>query len=323
MTAPTKVPADLLDADMLYQRDAVLHEGMADAASLAPERRRVLHAVVSAAEGEVVACAGDGWDVATSAMATTVVHRAVADADPPRIVLVCPADAPVLPLGEDVPASFVERRWLEAGADAASELTFLATAADYLSRDIAEVDLSLARMGLRGRLDRINSARMILVNVVASGGDRMAVGLQVDRLAQLCGFGEDQEERLLWASRALAAVDEALDPIRLYEFWLAVHVRECAWLGLAREGEAAAPLRLYERVTPEGLPAAAEDERPIDLLVILAADGVDDADVRPLVRSSARTFVAGDAASAGPSSALALGLAACRWDFSVGTAGTR
>lgn len=321
MTAPIKVPADLLDADMLYQRDAVLHAGMASVGPLTHPRRRVLHAVLSAAEGEVVAAEGDGCDVLSAAMATSVVSRAVADVEPARVVVVCPSGVGDFPEREPAESSFVERRWLPDDADAACELTFLATAADYLGRDIAEVDLKTARMGLRGRLDRINSARMILINVVASGGDQMSVGLQVDRLAQLCGFGENQEERLLRASRGLRSVDEALDPIRRREYWLAVHVQECAWLELAREGRTEAPLQLVERVGVDHLADATADDKPIELLGVLDGGLVEWEGVRPLAERARRTFVAGSMSEAGDSSALTEALAACRWDFPAGDTG--
>lgn len=312
-----KVPADLLDSAMLYQRDAVLHAGMAEPGPLPRAARRVLHALVSAAEGEVIAAdASLGACALRAGMATLVVRRAVEDVGAPRLVVVGPGSAELAPLPREG-ASGVGRRWVsgsDAGAPAAR--AFTSAAAAYLGRDAARLDLRSARMGLRGRLDRINSARMILVNVVASGADERAVGLQVGRLAELCGFGEAEEERLLAASSSLERVDEALDAIRAFELWLAVHVFECAWLEAAARGEEVPAFRLVETLEVGDLPASCLEEDRIDLLGVVSAQDVPAGAVRPLVRSAGRSVVTGDLASASEGSALAEGLAGCRWDFS-------
>lgn len=331
---PVKVPADLLDADMLYQRDAVLHSGRASCAELRPERRRVLHALIAGRDGEVVADPmSRGVDVLADAAASLVVDRAVADVEPPRIVVVEGGGARPgaadgflglegLPGDENVPGDRgLARRWIpeEASSDLVSaEAGLLRTTASYLDRDVSQLDLHGARMGLRGRLDRVNSARMILVNVVAADSGQDAVGLQVGRLAELCRFGEDLEERLLVASSSLRRIDAALDPIRAYELWLAVHVYECAWLALAERGEVTVDLRLVEHVSPDGLAVPMADNRPIDLLGILGADDVAYDAVRPLVSRASRTFAAEAVDTPAPGSALAFAASACRWDFSAG-----
>lgn len=312
-----KVPADLLDSDMLYQRDAVLHAGMPGDEPLSREARRVLHALVSAAEGEVVAAGAPlGVPALRAAIATLLVQRAVADVDAPCVAVAGPgaADAAAWP-GEG--PTDAERRWV-GGADAGPQAraAFVATAAAYLRRDPARLDLRSARMGLRGRLDRINSARMILVNVVAAGSDERGVGLQVDRLAELTGLGEDFEERLLTASSSLRQIDEALDRIRAYEFWLATHVFECAWLEAAARGEEVPALRLAEPLETDDAAALAREDEGIDLLGVVSAQDVPADAVLCLASHAGRVLVTGDVPSALPGSALAAGLDACRWSFS-------
>lgn len=322
-----KVPADLLDADLLYQRGAVLHEGMASSRELPKGSRRVLHALLTAPESSVVAAGREaGTDALSAAVASLVVHRAVADEEPALIVVVGEDGAPACGGAAGSPDAVdgaVFGPWAQ-GEDAASaEAALVARAARYLDRDPQALDLRGARMGLRGRLDRINSARMILLNVVASGGESSAVGLQVDRLAQLCGLGEDFEERLLVASSSLGRADRALDAVRTHEFWLAVHVCECLWLEEAlRQGGSRGPAPcLVERVRPEDLAQAAQASLgggPIDLLGVTGAESLGEAAVAPLVARARSVLVTGDAARAEGGSALAAGLAACQWDFSAG-----
>lgn len=318
-SSPIKVPADLLDSDLLYQRDAVLHAGMAGSEPLSREARRVLHALVSASEGEVIAVQDSlGVPALRAGIATLLVQRAVADVPSPCIVVMGPQAAGATAWPEPGPqATDLGRRWVagdEAGASVRS--AFVARAAAYLGRDPALLDLRGVRMGLRGRLDRINSARMILINVVAAGSEERAVGLQVGRLAELCGFGEAQEERLMAAASSLGRVDEALDRVRAQEFWLAVHVFECAWLEAAARGEEVPDFRLVELPQTDEAAALAQEDESLDLLGIVSAQDVPAGEASAPLGHAGRVLVTGDSSAPDPGSALCEGLAVCRWSFS-------
>lgn len=357
------VPASLLDADLLLQRGAVLHAGSCHGA-LPTGGRRVLHALLTAQEGELVA-APDAGGAFADAAASLLVRRAIADEPAPIIVAVVPeghandlwdpkpsADPasparPWLPHVESGAGAY--RAHAEAGYVERAREAFLGEAERYLRRQHGSLELHQARMALRGRLDLVNSARMILANLAAAAGDEgpneAATGLQIGRLAELCQLGSSEVEALRGSTGSLAEVDAALDGVRELELWLAVHVYESVWLEYAEGGvllgaaelehpryhdldaywvqlSALAPV---QRRTPSELAAsfrywrssgeAAYNVDAIDLMGVTGAETIDAASALPLLGLARGGFVTGAAAGAPRGSLLALGLDACRWDW--------
>lgn len=360
--AEVKVEASLLDSGMLYQRAAILHAGASHRGELAG--RKALHALLCADEGELVQIPADDGSFADAA-ASLIVRGAIADGPAPLIITTSPGASPAGLWGLRAPAgrtaAGVWRRWLppcpgerELGAYRAhaeegyvrrAVAAVVEATAGYLGRRREGLDLHTARMALRGRLDLVNSARMILLNVVASGARDEAVGLQVDRLAQLCDLGEGEASRLRRSATSLVAIDRALDGVRSLELWLALHVFECAWLEYAR-GHALlsdeelgqrryhyldaywvqlSALSLVSWRSPEGLAEgfrylrgsgeAAYVVGKIDLLGVSGAAELDAGPTLPLLGLAKRAVVVGaESRGAGPSLAEVAGRA-CRWDW--------
>lgn len=352
----THVPPDLLDADLLYQRDAVLHSGCPDPGELTPGQRRVLHAEVSSGEGEVVAAPGGTGEAALrAAAATLLVDHAIADDRPPLVAVVEPGPSGERPLLRPADAWLPVPKGLEgrelylacsdAGWVAGARGEFVARSAAYLGRATGGLGLHDVRMALRGRLDRINSARMILINVVAAGGDPASVGLQLERLQDLCGLGDDVVAGLRASAGSLGDVDRSLDTVRSLECALAAHLFECVWLEYAEGGALLSPeelehpryndldafwcqlsaLRPVHRLTTaellEGLRylgwdgEVAEATGALDLLGVMGADRLDADQVLPAFSLARRALVTGSGAAPG-ASVMALAERACRWDFS-------
>lgn len=353
----THVGADLLDADMLLQRDAVLHAGCREGGRLSHGQRRVLHAGIASAEGEVVA-AGEELGVAALAgwVASLLVDRAIADGRPPLVAVLAEDAARVpaevaglgfgrwLPMPEGLDGRELYLACSDGGWLAGARPAFLERASGYLGRDVRSSELHAVRMTLRGRLDRINSARMILTNVVAAGAEPKAVGLQLERLAELCALSDDDVATLQASATSLASVDVALDGVRAREAALATHLFECAWLEYAEGGalldaeELRHPryhdldalwcqlsaLRPVHVLPAQGAERAfryvcGNDEDGVargmlDLVGVVGAERMDAEAMLPAFSLAGRALVTG-VAPAGEDSLLACAQRACRWTF--------
>lgn len=346
-TSVTHVPSDLLDADMLYQRDAVLHSGSVAGPALAREQRRVLHAALSAREGEVVAAPDAlGRRAMADCVATVLVDHAIADDRPPLVALLAPGDGE-----ESASVPRLRGRWLSlpeglagrelylACSDDAwldhAKGDFLAQASRYLGRDAQGLGLHGVRMALRGRLDRINSSRMILANVVAAGADAVSVDFQIGRLAELCPLDEDEAEALRVAAHTLAEVDVALDGVREQELELATHLFECVWLEYAEGGallsvdelehprsheldalwcqlSALQPVHVVRLGRDE--PGRCPVEDGFDLLCVVDAQRLDAGEALPAFSWARCALVVGEG-PAPEGSLLAAATRACQWSF--------